>query len=86
MEIKNIMSERMISECKNKHFFVGGLCPWCRESVVKTHPYYEGDCVGCGALCANGVYCCTDKDPMNAADFDSILAYKERNFVSNDQN
>jgi D-arabinose 1-dehydrogenase-like Zn-dependent alcohol dehydrogenase len=67
------MTIRKISECVNKHFFVGEDCLWCKERATDFHPFYEGDCVGCGALCGKDRYCCTDKDPMSEADFDLTL-------------
>lgn len=73
-----MLKKRRISECANKHFFVGSACPWCRERAVRDHPFYDGDCVGCGALCAIGQYCCTGKDPMTEDDFDEIFSSREK--------
>lgn len=67
------MAERKISECKNRHYFVGDACPWCMKPAIRHHPFYSGDCVGCGSLCADGQYCCTSKNPMSEQDFDEIL-------------
>lgn len=68
------LTDRKISECKNRHFFVGCVCPWCKEKAYISHPFYEGDCVECGSICAKGVYCCTEEDPMTIADFDHVRA------------
>ncbi len=53
-----------ISLCPNNHFFLGEICPHCRRPVMKMVPMLAGDCVKCGYLCAAGLYCCSDEDPI----------------------
>lgn len=58
------MKEKIISECENNHYFLGGVCPYCGKPVKKTYEYRPGDCIYCGQLCIEGAYGCNSPVPI----------------------
>ena len=52
--------------CKEGHFFIESVCPWCGQAPSKEEEYREGDCVACGFLCPGSAYGCDGPRPIGS--------------------
>jgi hypothetical protein len=53
-----------IKKCKNNHYFLKKICPYCKEAVIETIQYREGDCISCSYLCPQYAYGCSSGFPI----------------------
>lgn len=55
---------KKIKKCKNNHYFLEKICPYCGETHIEIIEYQVGDCISCGKLCPRYAYGCNTVDPI----------------------
>ena len=63
------MRDQCIRRCREGHFFVTELCPFCELPALNFYSYQDGDCVACGCLCPDYAYGCNSYSPLTIAEF-----------------
>lgn len=66
-------NDGLIGCCTNHHYFIEDVCPHCSGAPVDYVTFRQGDCVECGQLCQDSIYCCHSPAPIKVGIFGRMM-------------